>query len=71
MSDLYHLLISDGGDKCICIITAPNGTVTSSEQKSKLTELHGEYILIHIHYLSLGCYPRLDVYDGIEEYLKK
>lgn len=70
MSDNYHLLISDGGDKCICIIKAPNKTKITPEQKAKLEELYGDYILVHIHYLSLNCYPRLDVIDNIDEYLK-
>ena len=66
----YHLLIDDGGGKCICIIKDTNKTKVSSEQKSKLIEMHGDYILVHIHYLSLSCYPRLDVFVGIEEYLE-
>jgi len=71
MSDnMYHLLISDGGLDCVCIITAPRGSKFTPEQKNKLIELYGEYIVIPIHYLSLSCYPRLDVIGNLDEYLK-
>lgn len=70
MSDLYHLLISDGGDRCICIIKAPNRTKVLSEHKLILEKMYGDYILVSIHYLSLNCYPRLEVYNGVEEFLK-
>jgi len=68
--DSYHLLISDGGDKCICIFVAPKNTKFTDGQKEKLTELYGEYIVVPIHYLSLNCYPRLDVINNINEYLE-
>ena len=65
----YHLLISDGGLDCVCIIAAPRGSKFTPEQKNKLIELYGEYIVIPINYLSLSCYPRLDIIGNLDGYL--
>jgi len=71
MNDIrYHLLISDGGLDCVCIIAATNGSKFTPEQKNKLMELYGNYIVTSLHHLEIDCFERLDVITNLDEYLE-
>ena len=65
----YHLLISNGGEKCICIFETPRNTNFTDEQKIRLEQLYGDYIVQPILEASLECYYNLDIIDDINEFL--
>ena len=66
----HHLLISDRGLGCVCIIEAPRGSKFTPEQKEKLMELYGNYIVTSLHHLEIDCFERLDVISNLDEYLE-
>jgi polyphosphate kinase len=67
----YHLLIANGGERCICIIEAVRNSNFTDEQKQKLQELYGDYVVTSIHPMSVDCYFNLDIINDIDAYLKQ
>jgi polyphosphate kinase len=67
MKPQYHLIISNGGDDVICIYQSERGDNFTDEQKEILTKKFGNYIVPHIHPLSIDCYYNLNIIDNFEE----
>ena len=65
----YHLIISDGGKELICILKSERHSRFTEEEKEKLTNKYGNYIVVLIHPLSVDCFSRLDVIEDIEDIL--
>lgn len=67
----YHLLISDGGKELICIFETERNTQFKEHEKICLSFLYGDYIVEHIDYRSVDCYPRLDVIEDMNKFFNE
>jgi hypothetical protein len=68
----YHLLCSHGGQDTVCLIEDEGKHEFTPEQKKKLDEKYGDYVVSFIHPKSIECFYNLQIvnYKNFDDFLR-